>query len=173
MKWNRRLSALGLALALMLQASCGVTDVSTDPPIQGSDPSFDFRPIEVSDLLSCRPQPYVATTKVIGSRGGRIKVGRHVLDIPEGALSQDVAITAEQITGTVNSVRFSPEGLLFEVPAELTMSYENCTEVMLPKRIVYTSEGLKILELLPSRDKLQNETVVSPVDHFSRYAIAY
>ena len=70
-------------------------------------------------------------------------------------------------------MRLSPEGLTFAVPAELTMSYENCTEVMLPKRIAYTTELLKVLELLPSRDKVQSRAVTSPLDHFSRYAVAY
>jgi hypothetical protein len=174
MKWNRRLSALGLALALiLLQASCGVTDVSTDPPIQGSDPSFGFRPYEVSDLLRCDPLPYVTTTKLVGPKGARIKVGSHSLIIPAGALDREVAITAEQVSDSVNSVRFSPEGLSFAAPAELTMTYSNCTEVQTSKRIVYTTETLDVIEVLPSRDKSQTKSVVSPLDHFSRYAIAY
>jgi hypothetical protein len=181
MTWNRRLSAVGLALALMLQMSCAVTDTTSsdsltpgvNPAAQSAKPSFDYRAVEVSDLLSCKPQPYIASTKLVGPKGARIKVGSHVLLIPEGALDRNVSITAEQITGPTNSVRFSPEGLTFAVPAELTMSYENCTEVMLPKRIAYTTELLKVLELLPSRDKAQSRSVTSPLDHFSRYAVAY
>ena len=43
--------------------------------------------------------------------GGTITVGSHRLVIPRGALERKVQITAEQSTGRVNSVRFSPEGL--------------------------------------------------------------
>ena len=173
MTWKQRVSGLVLALALTLQVSFGVTDTTSTEWIRGSDPSYDYKPVDVNDLLSCKPQDYTVTTRLIGPKGGRVKVGTHLLQIPEGALNQDVAITAEQITGSTNSVRLSPEGLTFKVPAELTMSYANCTEVMLPKRIAYTTELLKILEGLPSKDKVQSRTVVSPIDHFSRYAVAY
>jgi hypothetical protein len=84
-----------------------------------------------------------------------------------------VTIVAEQLKGSVNSVRFSPEGLTFDQPAELTMSYNNCSGTESPKSVVYTDEQLKILQLLRSDDKPQTKTVTSPIDHFSRYAVAY
>ena len=124
-------------------------------------------------LLTCSSQPYRKTTKTIGAEGGAISVGRHRLVVPRGALRHKVTITAEQIPGTSNSVRFSPEGLRFERPTELTLSYENCLDLPLPKRVAYTDEGLRILELLRSRDVTSKRTVTSPVDHFSRYAVAY
>lgn len=124
-------------------------------------------------LLTCSPQPYRTTTKTIGAAGGTITVGSHRLVVPRGALKGNVAITAEQMSGRVNSVRFSPEGLHFERPTELTMSYDNCINLPLPKRIAYTDEGLNILELLLSRDAQRKQTVSGPVDHFSRYAVAY
>ena len=124
-------------------------------------------------LLTCRSLPYRTTTRTIGAGGGTISVGQHRLVIPAGALKRSVTITAEQMPGTSNSVRFSPEGLRFERPTELTLSYENCLNLPLPKRIAYTSEGLKILELLLSRDARGSRTVTGPVDHFSRYAVAY
>jgi hypothetical protein len=85
----------------------------------------------------------------------------------------NVQIRAEQMSGKVNSVRFSPEGLKFASPATLTMGYKNCSLVLLPKRIVYTSELLKVLVILRSVDLLGSKTVTAPIDHFSRYAVAY
>ena len=61
----------------------------------------------------------------------------------------------------------------FARPAELTLSYDNCTEVRSPKGIVYTSERLSILQSLFSLDYPKYEYVTSPIDHFSRYAVAY
>ena len=55
-------------------------------------------------------------------------MGSHTLVIPRGALRKQTTITAEQMTGRTNSLRFSPEGLRFEKPAELTMSYKNCLD---------------------------------------------
>jgi hypothetical protein len=41
------------------------------------------------------------------------------------------------------------------------------------KRIVFTTEDLKILEVLRSLDLFKTKTVSAPIDHFSRYAVAY
>ena len=49
-------------------------------------------------------------------------------------------------------MRFSPEGLQFEQPAALVLNYRNCLLVLVQKRIVYTDEKLKILEVLRSLD---------------------
>ena len=129
--------------------------------------------LSVTDLLVCSAQPYAVTKKTIGPEGGKIDVGSHSLVIPSGALSKQTTITAEQLTGQTNSVRFSPEGLRFEKPAALTMSYKNCLVVLLPKRIVYTNENLKVLEVLRSLDLFNKRTVAAPIDHFSRYAVAF
>jgi hypothetical protein len=45
--------------------------------------------------------------------------------------------------------------------------------VLVQKKIVYTDENLKILEVLKSLDLFKSKTVTAPIDHFSRYAVAY
>ncbi|MDQ3222207.1 MAG: hypothetical protein M3Q75_01840, partial [Gemmatimonadota bacterium] len=67
----------------------------------------------------------------------------------------------------------SPEGLQFKKPATLALSYENCQNTEVPKAVVYTTEKLDILEVLQSLDLLRAETIAAPIDHFSRYAVAY
>jgi hypothetical protein len=129
--------------------------------------------LNVSDLLVCSSQPYQITRKTIGYEGGTIQVGSHTLVIPRGALRRQTTITAEQMPGRTNSVRFSPEGLQFERSAGLVMNYRNCLVVLLKKKIVYTDEKLKVLEVLRSLDLFGAKTVTAPIDHFSRYAIAY
>ena len=84
-------------------------------------------------LLSCSTQPLVRTTQVVGPEGGVILVGTHRLVIPAGALEESVTITAEQVPGRVNSVRFLPEGLKFERPAALSLSYANCSPAPPPQ----------------------------------------
>ncbi|MFL5448662.1 MAG: hypothetical protein ACJ8AX_08940, partial [Gemmatimonadales bacterium] len=112
-------------------------------------------------------------TKVVGPKGGKVKVGSHSLEIPSGALSKDVTIVAEQVSDVTNSVRFSPEGVTFAQPATLTMSYDNCVSTAAQKSIVYTTDQLGILEQLRSADKPQTKIVTSTIEHFSRYAVAY
>jgi hypothetical protein len=196
MKWNRRFTTLALAFALAAGLSCTTSD-STAPLAPSSEqeaPSFgligdltggltetvgDLTGTlvgtlgSVTDLLLCSPQPYAITRQTIGPSGGVLNVGTHSLVIPKDALSEKVAITAEQIRGSTNSIRFSPEGLRFQKPAVLTMNYENCALVLLQKKIVYTTEKLKILEVLRSLDLFRSKTVTAPIDHFSRYAVAY
>jgi hypothetical protein len=199
MKWSQRFFALGLALALSAGVSCTAADgpmgVPESQPIEqpshvlglldgdgllGDDGLVGGvvngvvgTALNVTDLLVCQSQPYVVTSKTIGREGGEIQVGTHTLVIPRNALRKETKITAEQMPGRTNSLRFSPEGLRFEKPSDLTMSYKNCLVVLLPKHIVYTTESLKILEVLRSLDLFNKKTVTAPIDHFSRYALAY
>jgi hypothetical protein len=199
MKWTRRFLSLGLALALTAGVSCTAADGPTGPqvPEQTQESSLLLdnllgdgllsgdglvggvlndavgAVVGLTDLLVCSSQPYDIEKKTIGSDGGTINVGSHTLVIPRGALKRRTTITAEQIPGRTNSLRFSPEGLQFEKPASLTMTYKNCLVVLLKKHIVYTDEKLKILEVLRSLDLFGKKSVTAPIDHFSRYAIAY
>ncbi len=126
-------------------------------------------------LLGCRPMPYDSVAQTVGPLGGSVHVGPHTLTIPAGALSQQVTITAVAPSDTVNTVRFGPQGLQFQRPALLAMSYANCglVNVLLPHHIAYTTEGLQILELIPGIDLLLSEKVQGPIQHFSRYAVAW
>jgi len=190
----RRFSSVGLALLLLVGVSCTTSDTSLTEPRVSSDqnaaPSFDLigdvtntlggltssvvgTVGSVTDLLTCSTQPYQKVSQTIGPDGGTIQVGSHLLVIPQNALTQPVKITAEQVSGSTNSVRFSPEGLHFQRPAVLTMSYKNCAINLLKKKIVYTDEQLSILQLLFSLDYPKYDYVTSPIDHFSRYAVAY
>jgi hypothetical protein len=183
----RRFSFIGLALLLMTGVSCTSESTGpTEPAVTSADqPPAEFGLIgdltgtlvgtlgNVTNLLTCSPQPYATTTRTVGPNGGFIPVGSHWLAIPHGALSEEVTITAEQMQGRTNSVRFSPEGLQFQRRAVLTMNYDNCLLVLLRKKIVYTTEDLKVLEVLGSLDLFRMKSVSAPIDHFSRYAIAY
>jgi hypothetical protein len=155
--------------------SAAPTDSGTvTPPDSGTGtPADSSGTPDKANLLLCQLQEYAVTTAVIGPGGGQINVGNHSLRIPQNALLGDVSITAEQVEGSVSSVRLSPEGLLFAVPAELTMSYNNCVSVARSKRVVYTDESLNILELIPSLDITSSSQVRGLINHFSRYAVAY
>jgi hypothetical protein len=178
-------------LLLLVSVSCTSADTSlTEAPVAGDQqaaPSYGLIGDltggltttvvgtlgTVTDVLTCAPQSYASDTETIGPEGGIITVGKNSLFIPSGALSEPVKITAEQIRGTTNSVRFSPEGLKFAKSAVLTINYDNCALVLVQKKIVYTDEQLKVLEVLRSLDLFRAKSVSAPIDHFSRYAVAY
>lgn len=179
MRYTRKLLQLSLTLMIGAVVSCTSSQVGpsevelSDGPAPSSIIGTPDAPDINLSLLSCTPQRYLVNSLPIGPKGGKIKVGSHVLEIPAGALSDYVTIVAEQVSGSTNSVRFSPEGLTFALPAVLTLSYDNCLAPPVARKIVYTSDRLEILELLKSIDKVQTKTVTSPIDHFSRYAVAY
>ena len=192
MSWNRRFATLALTLALVAGVSCTSSEGAlTDPSVgmTSQQPAQSLGSLGglvggltgtvvntlsgVTDLLTCSPRPYAVTTKTIGPEGGSIAVGKNLLVIPKKALSVKTRITAEQMPGSTNSVRFSPEGLHFAKSAELAIDYENCLAVPLPKKLVYTTEALSILELLKSKDYPKYDYVTGSIDHFSRYAVAY
>jgi len=203
MKWTRRFFSFGLVLALLAGVSCTAGDTSPMEPSvaqQIEQPSqllggvlggvgglvggtvdglVDLtggvltQLLKVTGLLTCQEQQYAVTYQTVGSQGGTIKIGKHSLTIPKGALRSNVQIKAEQMRGSTNSVRFSPEGLHFEKQAILALNYQNCQNVEVPKAVVYTTEKLKILEILQSLDLLKSRTIAAPIDHFSRYAVAF
>ena len=182
--WPRKLTALVLAVVLAAGVSCTSDNAlgpseSSAPAQMTSDDQQSLllggivTSVKNVSLLSCSAQPNVVVTKVVGPAGGTIVVGAHKLVIPSGALAKNYTIRAEQVTARVNSVRLAPEGLTFAKPARLTLSYSNCSPLLLLKRVVYTDELLRILELIPSLDNLNTRTVTGDIRHFSRYAVAW
>jgi hypothetical protein len=75
----------------------------------------------------------------------------------------------------VNRIVFQPSGLVFQVPATLTMSYANCGLLvnLLPMQIAYVDDLLNILYYVPSVPNVQSQTVTGMVRHFSDYAVAW
>ena len=175
----RRSLALIGAITLMA-LSCGEPSPlgvdSAAPPAQGDLVDDGGANHWVHGLLQCSPLPEAADTETIGPEGGTLSVGPHRLTIPPGALATPVTITAVAPTGTVNSVRFEPSGLIFDQTAWLTMSYANCGLVwsLFPKRIAYTTDDLlDIISFLVSFDNVFARRVTGRVDHFSTYAVAW
>jgi len=160
---------LGVVIAA---GACAKESVGVSEP---EPPSYSLLGSLSGVLLQCTPEQYTVATAVIGPAGGVLHFGQHTLVVPSGALTANVTIQGEVITGDVNSVRFSPEGLTFQAKPTLTMSYRNCSGLgmLLSKKIAYTDEGLNLLELLQSLDLSGEKLVSAPLKHFSRYAIAY
>ena len=126
------------------------------------------------DLLRCEPRPYNAEAAIIGPDGGTLHVGEHQLVIPKGALTREELIIAEAPTSSLVDVEFSPEGLTFGHPAELTLSYKSCdVPADIELVLAYVGWGNRILELPPSQDRRDLSEVVGEIGHFSQYAVAY
>ena len=134
-----------------------------------------------AEFLRCEPLKRERERKVIGPKGGEIKVGPHMLEIPAGALTEEVEITAETVGGPAVDVQFQPHGLVFAEPVTLTMSYKHCILPVDPTLEVgyYTNregngEGIgnrSVIELPPSLQDKDEDEVKALTDHFSGYAL--
>jgi hypothetical protein len=183
----RRLRRYAFALAAFAALSCADTGSGPELPASADLVSHDSAALGLVDgttvnrlpllttLLTCEVLPAARREQVVGPAGGMIAIGPHQLVIPRGALQREVLITAAMTGDAASTVRFTPEGLQFQRAATLTLSYRHCPLVrsLLPKRIVYTTDDLRILELLRSIDFLWRKEVSAPIDHFSKYAVAY
>jgi hypothetical protein len=164
-----------VALCLSLALACG-DHTPTAPATPAPQADLIGSLLAPTGLLKCSALPSASDTETIGPLGGVLVAGPHSLIIPPGALSAPTRITMTVPSGLgVNAVKFAPEGLRFNAPASLTMSYSNCSLLgkILPKRIAYTDDNLNILTYLLSLDNLLSKRVTGKVNHFSDYVIAW
>jgi hypothetical protein len=181
MKLARATRLISVILAVGVAFSCGTEKAPTAPPPPAVNPSLLGNTLGtvtglVGTLLKCSPQPFDTDSARIGRDGGILTMGNNALVIPPGALSSTIWIKGTALRDTVNSVRFSPEGLRFAKPAALVMSYSNCSllgGLLTPKRIAYTTDNLRVLQWLPTYDNILSRTVTGRLDHFSRYAVGW
>jgi hypothetical protein len=125
-------------------------------------------------LLRCEPKSYEADAAIVGPSGGILHAGPHELVIPKGALDHEALIVMEAPTSSRVDVRFEPEGLQFQRPAALTLSYKGCVIPTIADLLVaYLDQGNQVLELPPSSDFRFEDKVQADIGHFSRYAVAY
>jgi hypothetical protein len=128
----------------------------------------------VVTLLRCEPRPFDGDAAIIGPDGGTLHIGEHELVIPRGALAEEQLIVGEAPTSSLVDVEFSPEGLVFQRPARLTLSYHGCDVPLgIDLRVAYLGSGNRILEWQASEDLRTLTEVVGEINHFSRYAVAY
>ncbi len=173
---HRRTRAAWLGLVLVALSSCSTPDRVSGPD-QSLGPILGRGGLLGSGitLLSCPDQPTAQAEAAIGPEGGTLQIGPHRLVVPPRALDSTVVISGVAVSDSVVSVRFAPEGLAFALPARLTLSYATCPLIpsLLPKRIVYTTDALELLQLLLSSDDLVHHQVSADLNHFSRYAVAW
>jgi hypothetical protein len=178
-----RLRILGSIIAVAVFASsCGessptapVASITASDSTQGELLGVVTDLTRSLGLLSCRPLAAAWGSEWVGPAGGTVEVGAHSLRIPPGALDRWTRITGYAPRDDVRRIEFWPHGLEFDRPAQLTMSYANCSLVsrLVPKKIAYIDDDENILYTLLSIDNVLSSKVTGRVEHFSEYAVAY
>jgi hypothetical protein len=127
-------------------------------------------------VSKCRPLKAEAVNRRIGPAGGSLVIGPHTLTVPPGALSREVMIHAKIAGGkSVNVVEFKPDGLVFQIPAVLTMSYANCDREGRTSAlaIAVVDDTLGVVDYIPSSDDAATGTVTGDVPDLTNYAVAW
>lgn len=154
-------------------AVCGVDSPSApalapDASLLGS---LDETVERVLEPLDCPTDGYGSVKQTVGRSGGTIKIGPHTLRIPAGALSSTTEITASAPKGKSIEVQFQPEGLKFQKKADLTLSYKECSILVLDPKVVYVDDNQNLLEVLLTFPDLDARTATGKLDHFSGYML--
>ena len=128
-----------------------------------------------SGVDSCSTVIVGMIRQTVGPAGGVIALGPARLTIPPGALSAVVTIQAKIPAGySGNYIQFKPDGLVFQQPASLRMSYSNCSLVNATQlKVAQVTDGLQIIQYVPSTNDPGGLTVTGQLQHFSNYAVAW
>lgn len=166
-------------------ASTGPAASAVAPPIGVSAPQdHNLPPAPPTSTVArnaalvakCRPLKAEAVNRRIGPAGGSLVIGPHTLTVPAGALSREVMIHARIVGGkSVNVVEFKPDGLVFQTPAVLTMSYANCDRraQTTAVTIAVVNDTLGVVDYIPSSDDPATGTVTGDVPDLTNYAVAW
>jgi hypothetical protein len=147
------------------------------PPGRGGraepKPKMMSAPNDGLRLATCNRQSARTVSRTIGAEGGILTVNGHQLDIPPGALSEEVTITMSAPVDTVRTVDLLPEGLRFNPGARPTLylNYAGCHGEA--AGIAYVSDALELLEYMESVVDGTNGWISTRLAHFSRYAVHY
>ena len=165
-----------LVPAVLIAGAIGVVACSDRGPMEptSSAPSFSTSSTPDTGFVRCTKQPYAKAGAYVGPAGGTITAGFGKIAIGKGALLVTTYITMEAVSDTINSVKLSPSGLVF-VPGSqvnLTITSKNCPSATgKGKKIVYTSDFLRVISVLSSVFSSTTEATSANLSHFSRYAV--
>jgi len=195
---------LGLAVIVLMIVGCGRFDAPTASETTNDTYSELWNPVPGEQVVPGRDVPILkegywrtqygeainpfglpTASAVIGPAGGVLRLGRHSLMVPPGAVDHNIAFTMRYASWTGVGVDCTPSPFTFNVPVTLTLSYWGTTY----EPIEEDGDGgdppppptdLEVIYLAPdgSFDEQPSSvdatalTVSAQLDHFSRYIIS-
>ncbi len=118
--------------------------------------------------LSCSISAPLEGTAEIGANGGVLYVGKNVLIVPPGALTETVTISGSVDAGSEFKIDFQPHGLQFKKPAGLILDVSACAGA---PNVVYLDEQGSIAQRITAIFATWWHVIAAPLDHFSTYAL--
>ena len=179
MRFFRQMLPFATPLALVTMVACSADRLPTavERPdansVAARTDSYDTRSTARGGrLTTCAVGLTYSASQVVGEMGGTINIGPHRIDIPRGALSRAVTISAVAPAGDRMLVDFQPHGLEFSKPVELKLNYVGCATNPASLQVVYLNDAARMLEYLPTQVHATGGKVSAQLRHFSKYALA-
>jgi hypothetical protein len=116
----------------------------------------------------------LSMSTVIGPQGGSVRFGNNRLDVPAGAVTENMTFTLTNASMTAIAVDCSPSPYVFNVPVQLSLSYAGTQYDNTPEAanlVIYYMANDGTLELMPTVVQQRAHVLVAQVNHFSRYII--
>ncbi len=174
---RRKYSAM-LTAALMVVLSlalAGFSGCSKSPTAVVDDQSGSVtllkRNVAAAKLLD---DSYYVDQVVSAAEGGTVSLLDVQLFFPPGALKSDTLISIEIPDPTTYADHFGTDGLVFNIPVQITMSYrdailDNVNNLSIKMAWFNTVTGE--WEIIRCVNNVESKTVTAVVSHFSAYAL--
>lgn len=169
-------SALSATLfAVLLLVGCSQSPLEpTSPATDTSQPQVLSRSTAFGVGASLSPGEYYTEAVINAETGGRLELVDVILDIPPGALDVDTTYSINIPDLSVFYNEFGTDGLVFNVPVTVTMSYRGADLSGVDESSIrigwWNEDDQQWVDMVCSLDRV-NQTVTGQLNHFSAYAL--
>ena len=128
-------------------------------------------------FIPCRNDHETSDAVTIGPAGGSVTLNGHRLDVPAGAVTQDVRFTITVLPAAFLKVRIEADGkpnFDFQVPASLTLSFARCAPADPNEPLGIFKIDLRndaVLKRLGGEVDRQAQTITAKLDGLSGYSV--
>lgn len=160
--------------AVLLLVGCSQSPLEPTQSAEPAQPHVLSRSMSFGPGATLSPGAYHADAVIPGATGGRLELVDVILDVPAGALDNDTTYSIDIPDINVFYNEFGTDGLVFNVPVTVTMSYRGADLSGVDESSIrigwWDEDNLKWTDMVCTVDKV-NQTVTGQLHHFSAYAL--
>jgi len=158
-------------VGVLLFAGCSQTPV--DPTVN-SEPQLLTRAVRAAGSASLAPVNLYAEKVISTTQGGTLSLLDVTMTIPPGAVPNDTLFSIFIPDDTVFFNEFGTDGLVFNKPVVVTMSYRQADLSGVKEstiRLAWYNKSTGTFEDVPCDVDLVAKTVTATLSHFSAYGL--
>ncbi len=166
-----------LAVAVLLTAGLSFTGCSqspVEPNLEPTEPQVLSRSAAFTSMAQMSPVPLYTEAVISAKDGGRLALFDVVLDVPPGALDVDTTYSIDIPDINVFYNEFGTDGLVFNVPVTVTMSYRDADLSGVDESSIrigwWNNDNETWVDMDCTIDRV-SQTVTGKLYHFSAYAL--